>query len=201
VEILKSAWPFQDNISGVFHYDPKTYLQRVAFDYCQKNITWEEAHYRMGKYYSGQQQYDLALKEFNVVGSARPYSYYPHMMRGDVLVLQTRYSEAEQAYQQAIVLKENQFVHVRMGILLVQLQRFDDALKHLEKAFAIDATSSEKFDQDFKLKAMYVRSVAYWAKGDTVSAKQELRQILAIQPNYDQAKRLLDHLQGQYQER
>jgi len=197
VEILKSAWPFQENPSGVYHYDPKTFLQQVAFDYCQKNITWEEAHYRMGKYYTDTKQYDLALREYNAVATARPYSYYPKMMKGDILVLQGKYSDAEQVYQQAMVLNENQFVHLRMGILLVQLQRFDDAIQHLEKALTLDETASLKFNQELKLKAMYVRSVACWSKGDVAKAKNELKQILAIQPNYPEAKMLLEHLQSQ----
>ncbi len=201
VEILKSAWPFKENPSGVYHFDPKTFVQQAAFDYCEKNITWEEAHYRMGKYYTDSRQFDLALKEYNTVATARPYSYYPQMMRGDVLVLLGKYPEAEQSYWQAMTLNENQFVHLRMGILLVQLQKFDDAIQHLGKALALDETASTKFNQELKLKTMYVRSVAYWSKGDVVAAKDELQRVLAIRPDHHEAEMFLEHLQRQYQQR
>jgi tetratricopeptide (TPR) repeat protein len=195
VKILTSAWPFQQE-AAQFTYIPSTYLQQMAFAYCRREVTWEEAHYKMAQYFQQQEQYDWTVKEYESVAKELYLFYHPRMLIGDMKILQGKFKEAENAYVQAFDLDPNQFVRMRLGTLYIQQGKTDEAILQLNAALATDRdiSSSMKFSQDAKVTTLFTLGSAYYTKGENALSADAFRQVLAVDPNNRQAQAFLYQL-------
>jgi tetratricopeptide (TPR) repeat protein len=192
VKILTSAWPFQAE-AAQFTFTPSTYLQQMAFAYCRREVAWEEAHYKMAKYFQELEQYDRAAKEYESVAKELYLFYHPRMLLGDMKILQGEFKEAEDAYVQAFNLDPNQFVRMRLGTLYMQKGKIDEAIPQLIAALAVDRdiSSSLKFSQDAKVTTLLTLGSAYCTKGENALAADAFRQVLEVDPNNHQAQAFL----------
>lgn len=196
VQILKSAWPFRHTESPMATFTPKSPLQSIALQYCEKEISWDEAHYRMATQYLRQQQFAEAGREYETVAKELYLFYHPRMLLGDMLVLQGKLAEAEESYLQALQLDPNQFVHLRLGTLLMRLGEFDQAAVHLITAVTIDNTAANKFTPDVRQMAYLALGKAYLEKKEKSLALDAVRQAVAVDPKNVQAQALLRALEA-----
>jgi tetratricopeptide (TPR) repeat protein len=197
IKILTSAWPFQEETVN-FTYTPTTPIQKIAFGYCQREYDWQEAHYRMARYYQQQAQYDSAIKEYKSVAKELYLFYHPQMLIGDMEVIRGKLKEAKEAYLHAFDLDPNQFVHMRLGTLFFQDGKVDEAIQYLNKAIAIDRDAYVKFTQAVKVRTLMTLGMAYYSKKQRTLAIDVFQQVLTIEPNNRSALTLLRQLETMY---
>lgn len=196
VQILKSAWPFNENQFDNFVFKPTSTLQSVAFSYCEKEIGWDDAHYRMANYYVKKGEYDSAAREYRTVARELYLFYHPVMLLGDMQVLLHRYDQAESTYLRALELSDNQFVHMRLGTLYLQKGEADRALLQLRESLRLDDESTKKFTEDVHIIVLRELALAYEKKGAIDSAVVTMHRLLSLSPDNQTALEYLHKLEG-----
>jgi len=199
VHILRSAWPFKENPSGTFTYEPKTTVEQIAFQFCEEALSWEGAHYTMANEEIKEGNIAAAAKEYETVAKELYLYYHPLMLLGDMQVLMKDYNKAEQLYLRALTLQNVQFVHLRLGVLYAQQGKNADAIHHLQEALSIDQIARVKMTTDVRLMTMYTLGIVYNKIGEKELARKEMEQILAINPNHRAALAFLQHLASERQ--
>lgn len=94
---------------------------------------------REGDLHLKQQQYTLALQDFEEVLRREPENFYAWNGKGTALYYQGNYRKALEAYHHATEIAPNEaVVWVSAGLTLHRLQRYQQAFVHFERALAID---------------------------------------------------------------
>jgi tetratricopeptide (TPR) repeat protein len=195
VKILTSAWPFREDATN-FSFDPITQVQKIAYAYCRREYSWEQAHYQMAQYYQQNKQYRSAENEYETVASELYLFYHPRMLVGDMKILQEKFKEAEEEYLHAYNLEPNQFVRMRLGTLYLKKGEVDAAIPYFATALAIDRDASVKFPKDAKIMVYLTLGSAYLMKGERALAVNSFQQVLALDPKNIQALALLRQLKA-----
>ena len=181
VMILTSSWPFRQK-SLDSYFTPKTQLEEVALSYCKKEISWDEAHYKMARYYQQRKEFDLAKKEYEVVAKELYLFYHPLMQMGDMDVLLGHFTQAEREYKDAIELNSNQFILLRLGNLYLQERKTDDAILYLTKAIDIDNNALVMLSPEARVMSELSLGGAYFAKGEYSLALNAFLQVSSLDP-------------------
>jgi len=196
VHILRSGWPFRDNPTGTFSFEPKTGIEQIAFKYCEEELSWDAAHYQVASVDVKAGDIPAAAKEYETVAKELYLYYHPLMMLGDMQARMKDFAAAEQSYRRALELQDVQFVRFRLGVLCSQEGKTAEAIQHLQQALAIDDAARVKMTQDARLMTMYVLGVAYGQSGQEELAIQEMKSILSVDPGHQPAAKFLEQLAG-----
>jgi tetratricopeptide (TPR) repeat protein len=88
----------------------------------------------LGQAYLQIGQYDKALAAFEHVIELDPDNYLGHQNTGDIYFQQARYDEAIVQFQKAIELQPGADLYSNLGVALLYLKRYPDAIAALEKS-------------------------------------------------------------------
>lgn len=99
----------------------------------------ERAHFNLGNYYFGQQNFDLAIEQYKKATELAP-SYSPaYNILGYAYRQQGDYADAEQAFKKYIeLIPSDPNPYDSYGELLLKMGRFDDSIAQYHKALSID---------------------------------------------------------------
>lgn len=105
--------------------------------------------------------------------------------------------ESKEKFLKALSLKENDpMAHYNLGYIYNLLGMFEKSLENYEKAsvFSEDAPDGK----DLKVKALYNMAKYYLiVKNDEEKVKDLLNELLEINPDYNNARQMLDSLKGE----
>lgn len=195
---LMRKWPFQPTDTDL-QFDAKTIAEQVALQYIQENTAWSRAHERAAEEYRGRKQWKDALMEYAAILKVAPESQYSMMMMGDMLIQMEKYDEAEQKYVRALESKEDQFVHVRLGMFYLERGKPEASIVHLRKCLELDGRLPSKLPLAGRRQAQFYLGLAYAKSGKFAEAKRELTSLLQEDPASDHARMLLDEIESKAQ--
>jgi tetratricopeptide (TPR) repeat protein len=192
-DLLKRRWPF--NKSAVnFQFTAKNPIESLVFKYVKQEVAWSDARYLLAEHYAKNGQYHLARKECLAVSRVIPYHYNPLLRVADYYRLEGKREEARAAYKQCLVVEENPYGHVRLGLFYLEEENASEAANELQTALRINDTFSDPLRTEGVSGARYLLGVAYAKMGRIQEAKNELNRALAIDPTNEEAKEVLKQL-------
>jgi len=99
----------------------------------------ERAHNLLGNYYFGQQEYDMAVAEYEKAVKINPDFSQSYNQLGYAYRFMEQFEEAEKAFKKYVVLIPNDpNPHDSYAELLMKMGRFDDAITNYRKALEIN---------------------------------------------------------------
>lgn len=194
---LTSSWPFQKASELRAPYPIENTIQQLAVDYARKRTSWSQARYDLAEWYIQHANYEKARKEFFAVSKIIPYSYYPFMRMADMRRMMDQSEEAEQLYHHALMLQESPFVRVRLGMLYFDQDKLEKAIREFETTIESETRPAERMDLRARSMVRYFLAAAHGRKGDLDRAKSYLRQAVQIDPQNEEARRMLSQLERQ----
>jgi tetratricopeptide (TPR) repeat protein len=186
---LLHHWPFSEPEST--RYKPTTEEGNLAVQYLQQKITWEQAHYQLADLYKKQRRYIDAEREYLALAKTLWYDYNPLILAGDVDLSVKDFAIAEQHYRAALTRADNQFTQVRLGALFLETGKPDSAIQYFRRALETDAKSQSKFLKEWRAQIILHLGQAYILKEDFIHARDELNEVLALDPRNKEAEELL----------
>jgi tetratricopeptide (TPR) repeat protein len=190
MERLKNRWPFVGT-GNTISDAPLNDTTRVVKLFLDGKLRWNEAHYEMADVYLKKRDFSSAAKEYEAVSEFYREDPFPLMRAGDMHVALKRHAEGVHAYERAIAISDNQFVQLKLGVVLIELQRPQSALEHLMRSVKLDAQASQKFSRAQKSEAAYYYALALSQIGRKTESVQILSMILEQNSNDQRALQLL----------
>ena len=131
---LLQVYQQQDNLEGFL----RVYEPAIALNSEDEKLLLEAA-----KFLRQRQQDDPAILVYQRIINLNPSNFLAHRDLGDLLLKQQRWSEAEQAYQQALQLVKapSPFLYRKLAKTLAQQQRWPEALAAYEQGWDKERSS------------------------------------------------------------
>ena len=190
MERLMNRWPFA--AAGTASSEPPLNdTMRVVKLFLDGKLRWNESHYEMADVYLRTRDFNKAAAEYEAVSELYREDPFPLMRKGDMYAALERYQDASQAYEHAIVLSDNQFAQLKLGVALIKMKQPQRALEHLTRSVELDAQASSKFSRPQKSEVAYYYALALSQIGNKTESIQVLSMILAQNPNDERARQLL----------
>ncbi len=194
IDLLKQRWPFTLGPSS-YEFSPSNYLESLAIRVIRHELAWSEARYLLAESYARDNRYDLAREECRAVSKVIPFSYEPLLRVADYFNAEGRRDEAKKAYRQCFETEDNPFARMKYAVLLLEDEAPATAAAQIDTAFELDSHSRYKLPVPGLATGRYLLGVAYAKLGRIDLAKENLQRAIAIQPEYADAKELLDQIQ------
>ena len=195
IQRLTSRWPYRQKRNLINYHDPeeKIFIESLVKQYLADQVSWNDAHYRMADFYIKRRQYDKAIAEYQAVIKIVPENYFPYFKIGNLFFTLNRLKEAQYWFQQALRRKNSVFIKAKLGMVLLSLKNFAQA-EHVFK----DAIMQESKTHSLSPKELgllhYYYAVCLIQNGKSKAAQNELTTALKFNPQYDEARQLLQLL-------
>ncbi len=190
VQVLMAGWPFQPQNAPnpMPEIAPKNYLQKLAWDFWKRDVTWERAHVQMAEHYLRQGKLDSAAMEYKALIKYTPFNVSPYLFLAEIYLAQEKFAELQKVLLKTLELEPTAFAHKWVGTIYLKNGEAQQALPHLEKAFQLNSKD---------LQIMYNLCGAYALTRQFAKAKNLTEQLLKLAPDYPGANDLWRQLQSQ----
>jgi tetratricopeptide (TPR) repeat protein len=192
---LTNRWPFTSRPDPDREYRADTRLRQLAQQYVRKQIAWSDAHYAAADWYRSNGGNAKAVGEYYAVSKVLPGYYYPVMLTGDAYRAMKNDSLAEETYRRALALQESPFVHAHLGMLYFDRGNMPKSITEFEAVFTRQAEGPEKVDPKAEAVAYFFLGVSYGRVGNLGKARENLLAALRLDPQNEDAKRILSQIQ------
>jgi tetratricopeptide (TPR) repeat protein len=190
MERLMNRWPFVPSGKSTPAI-PSDDTERVAQLFLDGRLRWNEAHYEMADVFLKKRDFSGAAREYEAVSEFCREDPFPLVREGDMYAALEQFENAANAYRHVIALSDNQFIQLKIGVVLIRMNQPRRALEHLTRSVELDANASTKFSRPQKSEAAYYYALALSQIGNKTESIQVLSMILAQNPNDERAGRLL----------
>ncbi|KPL08323.1 hypothetical protein AMJ86_01035 [bacterium SM23_57] len=190
---LTSHWPFKQEIvlrkNSGSDYD--NLLEKIVQDLFERNVGWNEAHYRIARYLEKKGEYDQAAQEYEAVIKVTPFNYFPYLELANLQMRQGKYEQAEETLKEALTYsKYLPYAYAKLGLLYFFTKRHAASIEKLTQAIELNKRAN-RFKPDELAGAYYIMSMAYGEKGNLDSAISSAHEALKIKPDYKEAQDVL----------
>lgn len=193
IGLLMRKWPFQE-VEQPFTFTPTNIVEEIAYRYVQGRIAWSDARYTLAEAYANAGEFDRARNECMAVSKVIPFSYNPLLRVADYYAREGKMADAKAAYWRCVNTEDNPFGRMKLGWRYLEEEKPDSALQQLQLAFAVNERSHDRLSSQGAASGRYLLAVAYAKLGNFTEAKSQLERALALQPNYADARELLEQL-------
>lgn len=139
---------------------------------------YPEALDGLGKIDFQEKQVAKAIERFQKAETINPDFYPPHVDLGGAYLVTGDYERALAENAKAVEMRADDSVaQSQLGQSLFRLNRYDEALKHLEIAKQIDPAS-------YTLPGLYMAQI-HQARGENAAALAEYKEFLKLHPNHE----------------
>jgi tetratricopeptide (TPR) repeat protein len=194
---LTTHWPFKHEVR-LRENSGDTYaqlLETTVNDLFDRKFGWNEAHYRIAKFLTQQQEYDRAVQEYEAVIKVTPYNYFPYLELANLQMRQKNFNAAEATLTKCQFYSRNlPYASAKLGMLFYFTGRFDQAIQQLQLALTVNQRV-RRLQPDELAGAYYLLSLAYSSSGKFELAKQAAQDALRIRPDYPEAQQVLQKLE------
>jgi len=145
-----------------------------------KDIKDAKVHYTLGLSYMREPNYSLALKELLMAEKMNPRDANIHLALGQTYQMMKAYPDAEKSYKQALKLSSNTeeaLCQNNLGALYLDMERWDLAISYFGQA------AGNLLFQTPEVAHAGI-GVAYYKKGDYLTAVPSFKKALEINPRY-----------------
>lgn len=188
VRQLMSTWPFQPpGVAKVWvdTVDARDPITRIALDLYRGDLTWLEANNALRRHYEGRERHHEALRAALAQIQEYPFIAAPYLAAGNALMKTGRYDEAFAYFDAGNREEETALGHRMIGSILLHRGDRQRAVRHLERAVALDPTDRT---------TLYNLSGAYALSGNYEDARQTVTRLLKLEPSHQAGRRLLASL-------
>jgi tetratricopeptide (TPR) repeat protein len=188
---LTNGWPFLHASEPQKEFIAENFVQELAVRYVIGKLPWSDARKKLAEWYTAIKQYKKALDEYHAFSKVVPYNYFPVMMMGDMYRMMDSTALAEQTYLKALQLQESPFVHVRLGMLYFEVDNIEKAIQEFELTLTSELKSDQLMDTRARSTVRYFLGASYGKSGNIEKAKMNLQLAVQIDPNNEDAKKML----------
>ena len=173
IQRLTQRWPFTSesfvNEEGLNHLDSSP-IRQLAWQFCNKAVTWETMHVKSAEYYSQLNQWDKAELEYRALLQAAPMHHIAHIHLGNALMRQQSFSEASKAFEQSLEIQPNAYAYKMMGRISMMREDAAAGKVYFEKAVKIapndieaqfDLAQTYAISAEFKKANLWVQRVLH----------------------------------------
>lgn len=190
-QVLTSRWPFPPGGRMPPHAPPDDILGTIADRILTGTLTWEYGHVAAAEYYEGQRKFADAEREYRALINQYPRVVSGYLRLGRILQAMGNRDGAERVFLQSLDVERTPVAYRMLGRFANNSKRFSDALTWFSKAIPLDATLEEQSDDRYSL-ALVCINAGMFDRG-----KEELRQLLTLNPHFVPAQKLLQRLSAQ----
>jgi len=195
---LLKRWPFRSDQfdHSLINSELDSLIQGFVFPYLARQISWEDARYRLAEYYENNGNLDKAMKEYDILSLVSPDNYYPHFKKANIYFLSNQLLRVEESLNE-VIKRNNQSAAVfsKKGVLKFMQKKYDDAQVNFKKAIEINKSSKELSNSGVAM-ANYYLALTYIKFGVKENALSALKETLHYQPNNYDAQNLLNLLRS-----
>ncbi len=191
---LLRRWPF--TTEPYSEVTPQNSVKKVAQSFVQGKLRWNEAHYEMAEAYLNEKDVVNALNEYESVIAFYPADPFPLIRMGDLFSEVQEQEQAATAYVRALTLHENSFVRLKLGIIYLKGQFYDNAIEQLSNAIDSAKLSQVPLTQAQHNDAQFYFAVALFKSGKLDEAETVVTTMLQLDPGNAKAMRLSQEIRS-----
>ncbi len=184
IKKLKNDWPYvseANRIPSSKLFDPKDYIDSLAYDVAMGRMRWEASHKEASLWYDSRGDMNSFARIMDVLINQYPYTMVSYDFAVTELLKAKDYNRAYYFLIKRNQLQANAFSEKWIGAIDLVNLRVDSAMSHLE--------ASIKYN-DGDAQVWYYLSEAYIGKKDYQRALQAIERALSLQPNFPIAAEL-----------
>jgi tetratricopeptide (TPR) repeat protein len=185
IELLTSGWPFQKEDKPVPEVDRNDTVGVIAEQLVRGLITWEQAHVAAAEHFVRRNELDKAEREYESLVNQLPVNVSPYLFLAKVYLAQDKNMEAAAILVRSLDVEKTVFAYKTLGMLALEPNVSADFLLN---AFQMSKSLNERTDIGFLLAQTFLRG------NEREKAAAQLEQVLAFNPQFAPAARLLQHI-------
>lgn len=196
IEKLTSGWPYTNKVTVEIQAETNInkMVHQFATQYYTGQISWNEAHNKMAAFYSDNKMYDRAIEEYLAVTKVVPDNYFPYFKIGNIHFIQNNLAEAERWFGKARELNHDAtFIPAKLGMVYMLKKDYSKAIHEFEQALKLDDKKTQLSNNE-KILAHYYLAVSYVSLNQRAKAKEELNEVLRLNPSHAEARHLRELL-------
>jgi tetratricopeptide (TPR) repeat protein len=189
-EALVTAWPFQPEEMPVSDIPASDTLGQIADRLAHGQIHWKQAHDLAIEYYVTRNDARALELEYRTVINQLPYiEVSPYLRLARLLLDQQRIGEVRSVLERSLIVEPTILAHRALADIALNSSNPAAAIPYYLKTFSFPQSPPEQVENGTLLATSYFRS------GDTTRARERLRIVLAIKPDYMPAVQLLEAIE------
>ena len=190
-EALVTAWPFQPEEMPVSDVPASDTLGKIADQLAHGQIHWKQAHDMAIAYDASRNDVSALEREYRTEISELPnIDVSPYLRLARLLLDQHRISEVRDILEKSLRVEPTILAYRALGDIALQSGAPAQAASYYLKTFAFSQSLPEQVENGTLL------ATARYRSGDTTAARERLRSVLAIRPDYLPAVQLRDLMDG-----
>ena len=184
---LLNDWPFVErkNETWAGELQLETKIDSLALKMVKQNYNWESAHQDAYQYYLSNNSIEEFSKEIKVLISQYPYKLVYYNYAAEELIKRKSFKAAEEFLNMRYRIKPDLFSTKWLGNINLFNNKFKAAKKYLNESLKYDVTDPQIY---------YNLAVAHLRLNDFKNCLSALKKCLALKPDYEQARKLLNEL-------
>jgi tetratricopeptide (TPR) repeat protein len=185
IAVLKKGWPFSESsqiASFIDRFQPENFLQTTGLALWKEDLNWLKAHLVMAAFYEKKGELSAAAEEYAALSKAYPFDQEMPNHLGRLLIAQGRIVEARAVLEKSYTKKPTNFAARMLGAIHTEQKEYQIGIRYLQKAIDLNPRD---------VQSLYNLSGAYFMTGAYNQALDMLENLLSIDPNNQNAKRLL----------
>jgi lysophospholipase L1-like esterase len=196
IRTLTNRYPFKHpriiQLSNDAEYD--RLLRETVQALQRKELGWNQAHYRVAEYLREMKRWPEAEQEYHAVIKITPNNYYPYIYLGDVLQVQNKTVEAENAFLMAQQFSPQlPYSYAKLGLLYMSRSQPQKAIEQLEIGVKLfghvnDVTATEQ------AQARYLYAVALAQTQQFRAAQEQAEMACSLAPDKILYQQLLEQI-------
>lgn len=191
IKVLKNDWPFLKDqrykLSMSELLQPKNKVDSLAYDFVVNDDPWIEMQQKAAEYFLSQENIVKYLEHMDLLIYQYPVVLNYYNKAANELLKRNQYELAYNYLQKRYEISPDAYSAKWLGILNLQKQNNDLAIKYLETSLSFIANDEQ---------VLYNLAGAYSRKGNYTLALEKVKQALEINPSYGSALSLKSQLEA-----
>lgn len=193
IKILKNSWPYKlderDTKNAFKSLISKSLIDSLAILVIKDKISWHNAHSILAEKYFTEKKYELYFDETEVLIDQFPLNILIYETAVTKLIKAEKFDLALKILLKQNKHKKTAFSLKWLGIIYLQKNNYNDAINYLEKSLTLNNNDEQVY---------YNLAGCYLMTNQIDKAKNNLHKCLSINPEYSQAKNLLNDINSNY---
>lgn len=186
--LLKNDWPFIEKLQKkplALLFNPKNFLDSIAFDFMTNKISWADAHLTAGAAYLKRNDVGGYLRHMDILLYQYPIvvEYYDQVSL--ILMQKQLYDIALKYLNSRYKIEPNDYSAKWLGNIALFKGNVDEAIFYLTKSYELNSTDAQ---------VLYNLAGAYYQKKSYDAALNTINKCLSVEPNYPRANILKQQL-------
>ncbi len=175
-------------------------ILRIAIEHHDKQIFWDEAHYKLGKYYETKKEYLSAQREYEAVKKVVPENFSPYFKIGDIFFKQQKWSNAIEYYAQSVKYNPTSiYTHAKLGKAYIMANEDRSGIFELEQVVEMEKQKPQ-LKREAILELNYLLGLGHARNSRFERAIKYLENALSIDSMYKPATKLIKQIRQKYRE-